>query len=147
MVERARIVLRAAAGKQDKQIARELAITPEKAARWRNRFLDGGLTALEKDAPRPGRTPAITSAIVQQVVEKTTQKKPANATHWSTRSMAQAVGISEASVRRIWHAHGLKPHLVETFKISNDPQFAEKLEAIIGLYFNPPEHAIVLCVD
>ncbi len=147
MVERARIVLRAAAGLQDKEIAAELGIMPEKAARWRNRFLDGGLVALEKDAPRPGRTPTITSAKVQEVIQKTTQEKPGNATHWSTRTMAKAVGVSEASVRRIWHAHGLKPHLLETFKVSNDPQFAEKLEAIVGLYVNPPEHALVLCVD
>ena len=81
------------------------------------------------------------------MVAKTTQEKPDNATHWSTRTMAEAVGVSEASVRRIWHAHGLKPHLLETFQVSNDPQFAEKLEAIVGLYLNPPEHALVLCVD
>ncbi len=146
-VERARIVLRAADGLQDQQIAEQLGITPEKAARWRNRFLDGGLIALQKDAPRPGRTPTITNARVQQVIEKTTQEKPSNATHWSTRTMAAAVGISEASVRRIWHAHGLKPHLVRTFKVSNDRQFAEKLAVIVGLYLNPPERAIVLCVD
>lgn len=147
LVERARIVLRAAVGRRDKEIASELGITPEKAARWRNRFLAGGLAALERDAPRPGRTPTITPTMVQEVIRRTTREKPANATHWSTRTMAKAVGISEASVRRIWHAHGLKPHLVETFKISNDPQFAEKLETIVGLYLNPPEHAIVLCVD
>jgi transposase len=120
---------------------------PEKAARWRNRFLDGGLAALDKDAPRPGRTPTITPSKIQEVIRKTTQEKPSNATHWSTRSMAQAAGLSEKSVRRIWHQHGLKPHLARTFKVSNDPQFAEKLEAIIGLYLNPPEHAIVLCAD
>lgn len=147
VVERARIVLWAASGKQDKEISAELGISPEKAARWRNRFLQGGLAALEKDAPRPGRTPTITAAKVQQVVIKTTQEKPAQATHWSTRTMAKATGLSEASVRRIWHAHGLKPHLLETFKVSNDPQFCEKLEAIVGLYLNPPEHALVLCVD
>jgi transposase len=118
LVERARIVLCAAGGKQDKDIARELGITPEKAARWRNRFLDGGMAALEKDAPRPGRPVTITSDMTQEVVRKTTQEKPPNATHWSTRTMAEAVGISEASVRRIWHAHGLKPHLVETLKTS-----------------------------
>jgi transposase len=146
-VERARIVLLAAAGMQDKQIAAKLRIMPEKAARWRKRFLDGGPAALDKDAPRPGRTPTIPPAKIQEVVRKTTQEKPANATHWSTRSMAQAVGLSEKSVRRIWHRHGLKPHLSRTFKVSNDPQFAEKLEAIIGLYLNPPEHAIVLCAD
>ena len=147
VVERSRIVLLAAAGKQDIEIASELNITPKKAARWRARFLSGGVKALEKDAPRPGRRPTLTPAIVQKVVRKTTQEKPANATHWSTRSMAAAIGISEASVRRIWHAHGLKPHLTETFKVSNDPHFAEKLRAIVGLYLNPPEHAIVLCVD
>ena len=146
-VERARIVLLAAGGMQDKQIAAKLRIMPEKAARWRNRFLDGGLAALDKDAPRPGRPSTITPAKIQEVVRKTTQEKPRNATHWSTRSMAAATGLSEKSVRRIWHKHGLKPHLTRTFKVSNDPQFAEKLEAIMGLYLNPPEHAIVLCAD
>jgi transposase len=146
-VERARIVLLAAAGMQDKQIAAKLRIMPEKAARWRNRFLDGGLTALDKNAPRPGRTPTITPAKIQDVILKTTQEKPRNATHWSTRSMAKAAGVSERSVRRIWRLHGLKPHVARTFKVSNDPQFAAKLEAIIGLYLNPPEHAIVLCTD
>ena len=146
-VERARIVLMAATGMQDKQIAAKLRIMPEKAARWRNRFLEGGLAALDKDAPRPGRTRTITPAKIQEVVRKTTQEKPGNATHWSTRSMAKATGLSEKSVRRIWHKHGLKPHLSRTFKVSNDPQFAEKLEAIIGLYLKPPEHAIVLCAD
>ena len=147
LVERARIVLRAAEGLQDQQIAEELSITPEKAARWRNRFLDGGLPALHKDAPRPGRTRTITDAAVKRVIDKTTREKPDNATHWSTRTMAAAVGLSEASIRRIWHANGLKPHLVRTFKISNDPHFAEKLQAIVGLYLNPPQHAIVLCAD
>ena len=146
-VERARIVLLAAAGMQDKQIAAKLRIMPETAARWRNRFLDGGLAALDKDAPRPGRPSTITPAKIQEVVGKTTQEKPSNAPHWSTRSMAKASGLSEKSVRRIWHQHGLKPHLARTFKVSNDPQFAEKLEAIIGIYLNPPEHAIVLCTD
>ena len=146
-VERARIVLRAASGLQNKEIAEELGIMPETAARWRERFLEKGIAGLEKDAPRPGRTPTITTEKVREVVAKTTQAKPDNATHWSTRTMAKAVALSEASVRRIWHAHGLKPHLLESFKVSNDPQFAEKLEAIIGLYVNPPEHALVLCVD
>jgi transposase len=146
-VERARVVLLAAAGKQDLEIAAEIGISNQKAARWRKRFLKLGLAGLEKDAPRPGRTPTITPAKAQEVVRKTTQEKPSNATHWSTRTMAEAVGLSEKSVRRIWHRHGLKPHLSRTFKVSNDPEFAEKLEAIIGLYLNPPEHAIVLCAD
>src|SRR6202521_5666625 len=147
VVERARIVLLAASGKQDKEIAAALNITAHKAARWRNRFLDLGMAGLEKDAPRAGRTPSIFSAQVKRVIHKTTQEKPASATHWSTRTMAAAVDLSAATVRRIWHKHGLKPHLVETFKVSSDPQFAEKLEVIVGLYLNPPEHALVLCCD
>jgi transposase len=147
LVERARIVLLASAEKQDQEIAAELGITAHKVARWRNRFLDSGMTGIEKDAPRPGRKPSITPAKVKLVVRKTTQETPANATHWSTRTMAAEVGLSQATVRRIWHQHGLKPHLVETFKVSNDPQFAEKLEAIVGLYLNPPEHALVLSCD
>jgi len=146
-VERARIVLRAADGWQNKDIAGELGTTEEKVARWRRRFLSGGIAALQKDAPRPGRPRTVTPGKVKQIVTKTTQEKPTAATHWSTRTMAAAAGVSESTVRRIWHAHGLKPHLVTTFKVSNDPQFAEKLEAIVGLYLNPPEHAVVLCVD
>lgn len=147
MVERARIVLLAAAGKQDKEIAAILGISVQKSARWRNRFLKLGIEGLEKDAPRPGRTPSISAKTVKQVIELTLHHAPDNATHWSTRTMAAAANISEASVRRIWRKHGLKPHLVESFKISNDPRFAEKLEAIVGLYLNPPEHALVLCCD
>lgn len=146
-VERARVVLMAAAGKQDLEIAAEIGISNQKAARWRKRFLQFGLAGLEKDAPGRGRTPSITPVKVQEVISKTTQEKPANATHWSTRTMAEAVGLSEKSVRRIWHKHGLKPHLSRSFKVSNDPGFADKLEAIVGLYLNPPEHAIVLCAD
>src|SRR6201994_2708867 len=147
VVERARVVLLAAEGLENKQIVRRMGITPEKAARWRKRFLAGGIAALQKDAPRPGRTRTITDRRVKKVVDMTLRQKPANATHWSTRSMAQAADISEASVRRIWRAHGLKPHRVRTFKLSRDPEFAEKLEDIVGLYLNPPEHAIVLCAD
>jgi transposase len=147
LVERARIVLRAAEGLENKQIAAQMGIMAEKVARWRNRFLEGGIAALEKDAPRPGRTRIITERQVKKVVEMTLHQKPANATHWSTRTMARAAGISEASVRRIWRAHGLKPHLVRTFKLSRDPEFTEKLEDIVALYLNPPEHAIVLCAD
>jgi transposase len=146
-VDRARIVLLAAAGLENQQIAQQMGITPEKAGRWRKRFLEGGITALEKDAPRPGRTRSITERKVKRVVEMTLHQKPAHATHWSTRTMAQTAGISEASVRRIWRAHGLKPHLTRTFKLSRDPEFAEKLEDIVGLYLNPPEHALVLCAD
>lgn len=145
--ERSKIILLAAEGRQDAEIAATLSITAKKASRWRKRFLARGIHSLEKDAPRPGRPAAINDEKVAEVIRLTTQDKPVNATHWSTRSMAKAVGISDSSVLRIWHAHGLKPHRVETFKVSTDPQFCEKLEAIVGLYLAPPEHAIVLCVD
>ncbi len=147
VVERARVVLMAADGLENKEIAGRMNMTPEKAARWRNRFLAGGVAALQKDAPRPGKPRTITERKVKRVVEMTLHNKPANATHWSTRTMARAAGISEASVRRIWRAHGLKPHQVRTFKLSRDVRFQEKLEDIVGLYLNPPEHAIVLCAD
>ncbi len=147
VVERARIVLLASTGKQDKEIAAVLGISVQKSARWRDRFLRLGVAGLEKDAPRPGRKPSLPAGMSALVVRKTTQERPAQATHWSTRTMAAAVGISEKSVRRIWRAHGLKPHRIESFKLSHDPQFAAKLEAIVGLYLNPPEHAIVLCCD
>ena len=147
VVERARIVLRAAAGEQDKAIAQDLGITPKKVSRWRKRYLTLGLAGLEKDAPRAGRKPTIGARQIQRVVEMTTRHKPPHATHWSTRTMAAAVGISEASVRRIWRTHGLKPHLLQTFKVSRDPKFAEKLADIVGLYLNPPEHALVLSLD
>ena len=147
LVERSRIVLRAADGLQDREIAAEFGITPEKVARWRKRFLDGGKEALLKDAPRPGRARAMTDRKTAWIVKLTTSSKPAKATHWSTRSMAERADVSEATVRRVWRAHGLKPHLSRTFKVSNDPQFAEKLADVVGLYLNPPEHAIVLSVD
>ena len=109
--------------------------------------MNPALAGIEKDAPRPGRKPAICSPTVQQIIHKTTRETPANATHWSRRTMAAAVGVSASTVGRIWRAHGLKPHRVKTFKLSNDPRFAEKLDDIIGLYLNPPEHALVLCLD
>src|SRR5215469_7060881 len=145
--ERARVILLAAAGKQDLEIAAEIGISNQKAARWRKRFLKSGLAGLEKDAPRPGHTPSIPKTTVDRVVQLTTLGKPYNATHWSTRMMAAEIDISEASVRRIWRAHGLKPHLIRTFKISKDPNFAETVHGVIGLYLNPPEHALVLCCD
>src|ERR1019366_9956915 len=117
------------------------------AALWRSRFIERGIEGLMKDAPRPGRTPAISPEMVTEVIARTTQTKPNGATHWSRSRMAREMGISESSVGRIWRAHGLKPHRIESFKVSNDPHFAEKLEAIVGLYLNPPEHALVLSID
>src|SRR5215467_105909 len=146
-IERARIVLLAAEGKTDLQIAARLNISNQKAARWRKRFRQSALAGLVKDAPRPGRKPAIPAQLKAELIRRTTQSKPANATHWSTRTMAAEMGVSEATVRRVWHAHGLKPHLVESFKVNKDKHFVKKLEDIVGLYLNPPEHAIVMCVD
>jgi transposase len=147
LVERSRIVLLAAEGKSDSEIAVLLSIPRQKAARWRGRFLELGLDGLKQDAPRSGRPRIITAEKILSVVSQTTQTRPARATHWSTRSMAQETGLSEASVRRIWKQNGLKPHRVESFKLSNDPKFAEKLEDIVGLYLNPPEHALVFSLD
>jgi transposase len=147
LAERARIVLLAAEGLQDKQIAARLGIDRITAAHWRRRYLEQGYEGLTKDAPRSGRPRTVTAEKVQQIIERTTQSKPANATQWSTRSMAAAEGVSEKTVRRIWKRHGLKPHLIRSFKLSNDKQFAMKLEDIVALYLNPPEHAIVLSCD
>jgi transposase len=144
VVLRSRIVLLAAEGLQNKQIAAALNVAPRMAALWRGRFIEHGIEGLLKDAPRAGRRLSISRA---SLIEKTTQSTPRNATHWSTRTMAREMGISKASVSRIWRANGLKPHRVESFKVSNDPNFADKLEAIVGLYLNPPEHALVLSVD
>jgi transposase len=144
---RAKMVLMAAEGMSDVSIASQLNVSRQAVARWRGRFASLGIGGIEKDAPRPGRKPKISVAKIQRVVRMTTQEKPSDATHWSTRSMARASGLSEATVRRIWKKHGLKPHLVRNFKLSNDPLFAEKVEDIVGLYLNPPEHALVLCAD
>ena len=142
VVVRSRIILLAADGLQNQQIGVELGVSTRMVALWRGRFLLLGIQGLLKDAQRPGRTPRITAETVAEVVAKTTQTTPSNATQWSTRTMARAAGISEASVRRIWHAHGLKPHRNESFKISRDPEFAAKLDDVVGLYLNPPEHAL-----
>jgi transposase len=147
LVERAQMILLACEGRQNKEIALSLRRGRQVVARWRQRFIQSGLAGIERDAPRPGRKPKLSVAQVQEIVAKTTRETPPHATHWSTRSMARATGVSEATVRRIWRAHGLKPHRVRSFKLSNDPQFAEKLEDIVGLYLNPPEHALVLSLD
>jgi transposase len=147
VAERAKMILLAADGKTDQDIAAQLRVGRRTPARWRVRFIEQGLAGIERDAPRPGRRRKISAAKVKAIVQKTTGERPGDATHWSTRTMARAAGVSEATVRRIWHAHGLKPHLVKTFKLSNDKRFTEKLEDIVGLYLNPPEHALVLCLD
>ncbi len=147
LAQRSAIVLLAAEGIENKDIASELGFTRETVGRWRRRYSESGLAGIEKDAPRPGRTPAISAAKVREIVRKTTRSKPKAGTHWSSRTMAAEAGVSASSVRRVWKRHGLKPHLVRTFKVSNDPKFVEKLEDVVGLYMNPPEHALVLSVD
>ena len=146
-VMRARIVMMAAAGKDNQEIAAILKVSRPTVQLWRQRFLALRIFGLEKDAPRPGRKPRIPPEKVKAVVEATLHRKPMNATHWSTRSMAKVQGLSEASIRRIWKRHNLKPHLIETFKLSRDKLFVEKLPDVVGLYLNPPDKALVLCVD
>jgi transposase len=124
-----------------------MGISRQKAGRWRQRYAERGLAGIEKDAPRSGRHRRIDAEQRAAVVRKTLREKPEGQTHWSRSTMAAATGLSEATIGRIWREHGLKPHLVETFKLSNDPRFVEKLEDIIGLYVSPPEHAVVLSCD
>jgi transposase len=147
LVQRAQVILMAAEGIENQEIAARLRISRPTVQLWRQRFLALRAAGLEKDAPRPGRIPRITSSQVASLVEATLNGKPPNATHWSTRTMAKAQGVSEATVRRIWQRHNLKPHRVETFKLSRDPKFVDKLVDIVGLYLNPPDKALVLCVD
>ena len=147
LMQRAKIVLLAAEGKMNKDIAAELGIMPNTVGRWRARFAAGGPAAIEKDAPRGGRKPFKRNAVARRIVEKTTQEKPPNATHWSGRTLAAALGVDKSMVWRVWKANNLKPHLARTFKVSNDPQFVEKMTDVVGLYLNPPERAIVFCVD
>jgi transposase len=147
LVQRAQIIRMAAQGILSQEIAEELDISRPTVQLWRQRFLALRVAGLEKDAPRPGRLPRIAPEKVRAVVEATLQSKPPDATHWSTRTMAKAQGLSEASVRRIWKQHNLKPHLTKTFKLSRDPRFVDKLQDVVGLYMNPPEKALVLCVD
>jgi transposase len=147
VVERARIIQMAANGMQSQEIAKALGVSRPTVQLWRQRFLGLRLAGLEKDAPRPGRLPKISDEKVRQIVEATLHSKPPNATHWSTRLMAGTAQVSQATVTRIWRQHQLKPHLTKTFKLSRDKQFVEKLYDVVGLYLNPPDKSLVLCVD
>jgi transposase len=147
LAQRCQIVLLSVEGHNHEQIAARLGITRQKASRWRARFVKSGRAGLENDAPGRGRKAVYGPKMQALIVEKTLQSLPPLATQWSQRSLAQALGMSDTTVGRVWRAHGLKPHLGKTFKISNDPRFAEKLEDVIGLYLNAPEHALVLCCD
>ena len=143
---RSRIVLVAADGGSNGVIAKRLGISRPTVTKWRGRFAEYRLDGL-LDEPRPGRPRTISDEQVEEVIVKTLETTPKDATHWSTRSMAAEVGLTQNAVLRIWHAFGLQPHRQETFKLSKDPLFVEKVHDIVGLYLNPPERAVVLCVD
>src|SRR2546425_1642925 len=143
---RCRVVLAAAEGRASPESAAELGCTGSTVGKWRGRFARRGLDGLH-DEPRPGKPRSISDEDIERVIVKTLEEQPSNATHWSTRSMAAASGMSQTAISRIWRAFGLKPHQTETFKLSPDPQFIDKVRDIVGLYLNPPEAAVVLCVD
>lgn len=143
---RARIVLEAAKGETNVDIAEKLGTTRETVGRWRTRFSVHRLQGL-LDEPRPGAKRKVSDKKVEQILTKTLESMPRNATHWSTRSLAKSCGVSHMTVARVWKAFNLQPHRMETFKLSTDPLFIEKVRDVVGLYMNPPEHAVVLCVD
>lgn len=147
LVLRAKIILMAARGTLNQEIAAELGIQQKTVGLWRKRYVVSGLAGIEKDAPRGGRPSTARQKIAAEIVRKTTTAKPVNATHWSTRTLAAELGTSATMVQRVWKANGLQPHRSKTFKLSNDKNFAAKLIDVVGLYLNPPDHAIVLCVD
>ena len=146
LAQRARIVLAAADGKPSAQIARDFGVARDTVGRWRKRFVDGGVDAL-LDEPRCGAPRQIGDEDVERVVRMTLEERPRDATHWSTRSMAAASGLSQSAIVRIWKAFGLQPHRSSTFKLPKDPQFVEKVRDIVGLYLDPPRKALALCVD
>ncbi|RJQ89142.1 IS630 family transposase [Amycolatopsis panacis] len=142
---RSRIVLRCAEGGTIGEVAQDIGVSRNMVSKWRSRFLSRRLEGLS-DEPRPGRPRVITDDQVEKVITKTLEESPGQDTHWSTRSMASAAGMSQSAVSRIWRAFGLKPHVIETWKLSTDPQFIEKVRDVVGLYMNPPENAVVLAV-
>lgn len=146
-VMRGRIVLLAAKGQENKRIARKLRVNVITVALWRGRFAQGRLDAILKDRPGRGRKPTIPIEKVEEVVRRTREETPPGSTHWSRSTMAKALGLSDSTIGRIWRAHGLRPHRVDTFKLSNDPHFAAKLEDIVGLYLSPPANAVVFSTD
>jgi len=147
LMQRAKMVLMAADGRQNKEIASTLGVQPSTVGRWRKRFAQSGLAGIEKDAPRGGRKPTKQRRWAKRIIETTLHETPPNATHWSVRTLAQHLGIRPNMVHRVWKAHQLKPSQVRTFKLSRDPKFVEKLVDVVGLYLNPPDHAMVLCCD
>jgi len=147
LVQRAQIVVLAAARKCDQEIAQTVGVVRQTVSLWRNRFVEHGIAGLDKDAPRSGRPRTIPPARVDEIVRLTTQSTPVAATHWSTRTLAPLTAVSPSTIGRIWRTHGLKPHRVKRFKLSNDPRFAEKLKDVVPLYLHPPAGAVVISVD
>lgn len=143
---RARIVLACASGLDNKTVAKKLRVAPQTVGRWRGRFVRDRVDGL-RDEPRPGAPRTVSDAQIEKVVIRTLETTPRGATHWSVRSMAKATGMSRMTISRIWRAFGLQPHRTQSFKLSPDPLLVEKVRDIVGLYMNPPEHALVLCVD
>jgi len=146
LAQRSRVVLLAAEGLKNTEIAERLEINRAMARKWRSRFAEQRLEGL-LDEPRPGRPRTVTDDQVEEVIVRTLETTPRDATHWSTRSMAREVGLTQSAVLRIWKAFGLQPHRQETWKLSKDPQFIAKVRDVVGLYLNPPERAVVLCID
>lgn len=146
LATRAKIVLACAGSLDNKEVAAQFRVNPATVGKWRSRFLEGRLDGLA-DEPRPGAPRSISDARVEEVVSRTLEEKPKSATHWSTRGMARTIGLSQTAIVRIWQAFGLKPHQSESFKLSTDPFFIEKVRDVVGLYMSPPENAIVLSVD
>jgi transposase len=146
LAQRSRIVLLVAEGLRTGEVAQRLGVHRNTVSKWRRRFEAERLDGLV-DEPRPGRPRTVTDAHVDAVITKTLESTPKDATHWSTRSMASEVGLTQSAVHRIWRAFGLQPHRAETFKLSRDPQFVAKVRDVVGLYLDPPERAVVLCVD
>jgi transposase len=145
--QRANVILLAAKGWQNIDIAADVKLDRRQVALWRRRFIDGGVKALLQDASRSGRTPSVTPEVELRIVNTTLHEKPAAATHWSTRTLGEHLGMSATTIRRIWTRNGLKPHLQRTFKLSRDPRFVDKLVDVVGLYLDPPDKAIVLSCD
>jgi transposase len=145
--ERAGMILLAAEGMSNKEIASKMGVKAHTVGRWRSRFAELRLAGIEKDLPRGGRPRDQREQFESEIIRKTTQETPENATHWSTRTLARELGVSQSMIHRVWKANGLKPHLVRTFKLSRDPHFEEKLIDVVGLYLNPPEKALVISAD
>lgn len=147
LVLRSKIILEAAEGFENRRIAKSLKTRQNTVSLWRRRFATHGLRGIEQDAPRPGRKPRISRKKIDEIVDRTLHDRPKGGTHWSTRSLAREVGVSRATVNRVWVSHRIQPHRQRSFKLSSDPEFNEKVTDVVGLYMNPPDKAVVVCMD